>query len=86
LNIHYELKSAGLAGNIRIFDNRGILVRTLVRNEILGSSGTYSWNGITNENEKATQGIYIILFETTDLVKGESTRIKKAAVLAGKNK
>lgn len=86
LNIHYEFNTSGLAGNIRIFDSRGRLVRTLIKNEILGTSGTYSWNGISDENEKAIQGIYVVLFETTDLVKGNSKRIKKACVLAGKTR
>jgi hypothetical protein len=78
LNINYKFDNAGYTGTIVIYDASGRLIRNLVKNELLGTSGTFSWDGITNENEKAHIGIYVIYF------KGNTKHYKKSAVLAGK--
>jgi hypothetical protein len=83
LNINYKFDNAGYTGTIVIYDASGRLIRNLVKNELLGTSGTFSWDGITNENEKARIGIYVIYFEVFDL-KGNVKHYKKSAVLAEK--
>jgi hypothetical protein len=83
LNINYKFDNAGYTANIVIYDASGRLIRNLVKNELLGTSGTFSWDGITNENEKARIGIYVIYFEVFDL-KGNTKHYKKSAVLARK--
>jgi hypothetical protein len=54
-----------------------------VRNELLAASGTFFWDGISDEKEKARIGIYIIYFEAFD-TKGKLKKYKKTCVLAGK--
>ena len=83
LNINYKFDVAGYTANIVIYDASGRLIRDLVKNELLGTSGTFSWDGITNENEKARIGIYVIYFEVFD-IKGNVKHYKKTAVLAEK--
>jgi hypothetical protein len=51
-------------------------------NELLGTSGTFSWDGINENNEKSAIGIYIIYIETFNL-KGEVKKFKKTCVLGG---
>ena len=46
-----------------IYDAKGRLIKNLVQNELLGIAGTYSWDGITENNEKARIGIYIIFVD-----------------------
>jgi hypothetical protein len=82
LNIAYTFGEPGYLANINIFDGNGRLVRELIHNELLGTSGVFSWDGITDGNEKANIGIYIIYIEVFDL-KGDVKKYKKAAVLAG---
>jgi hypothetical protein len=58
-------------------------VRRLLNNELLGASGTVSWDGLSDSNEKASIGIYVIHFQTID-TKGRVSNVKKACVLAEK--
>ncbi len=84
LNISYKLDGAGQSGNVSIYDSKGRFVKYLVKNEILGVEGTISWNGVTEQNEKAPIGIYIIYFEISDLASGKIKGHKLSCVLAGK--
>mgnify|MGYP005849458711 CR=1 FL=1 len=81
LNISYKFDQTGYVGNITIYDSNGRLVKKIMQNELLGSSGTISWNGINDNNERATIGIYIIYFEIFDL-NGKVLKYKKTCVLA----
>jgi len=83
LNISYQFESAGMIANVTIYDSKGRLVRTLVRNELLGISGTFSWDGITDDMQKARIGIYIIYFEAFD-ANGNGKKYKLPVTLAGK--
>lgn len=81
LNIHYEFTVPGFTAIILIFDANGRQVRTLINHELLGSSGSFSWDGITDDNQKGSAGIYIIYFEAYD-TNGTVKKYKKTAVLA----
>lgn len=83
LNINYKFDEPGYMATITIYDPKGRLVRNLEKNEYLGTSGTFSWDGITNEREKARIGIYVIYVEVFDLA-GNMKHYKKTAVLASK--
>ena len=83
LNITYRFDSQGLTASVHIFDSQGRLVKNLVGNELLGTEGTFSWDGRTEDNQKASIGIYIIYFEAFG-VNGELKKHKRTAVLAGK--
>jgi len=82
-NIHYHLQSPGYMPSVVIYDAKGRPVRFLINNELLGTSGSFSWDGITDDNQKATLGIYIIYFEAFDQ-NGNVIRNKKTVVLAGR--
>lgn len=83
VTINYEVTESGLAGNVVIYNSDGQLVRYLARNENLANKGSYSWNGITEQNEKAPIGIYVIYFETFSK-EGKVEKHKLSCVLAGK--
>ncbi len=83
LTIHYTLDKAGFTGNVRIYDEKGRPVRKLVSNELLGTSGTITWDGINDSKEKALIGIYVIYFEVFH-ADGEVRKYKKVCVLGGK--
>jgi len=83
LSINYSFDTPGMVGDINIYDSRGRLTKTLVRNELLATSGTFFWDGITDEKEKAHIGIYIVWFEAFD-TKGKVKKYKKTCVVAGK--
>ena len=81
LNIRYQMAAAGFVANISIYDARGRLVRRLVENELLAREGTLSWDGITDEREKALTGIHVVWIEVFDL-DGNREVFKKPCVVA----
>ncbi|MBX2958964.1 MAG: lamin tail domain-containing protein [Flavobacteriales bacterium] len=82
LNISYQFAEAGYVANIVIYDAKGRLIKNLLLNELLGTKGTFSWDGINENNEKAAIGIYVIYFEAFKL-NGETKKFKKTGVLGG---
>lgn len=82
VHISYKFDKPGYTGNIVIYNARGYLVRNLVTNELFGTEGIYSWDGITNDNQKAPIGIYIVYVEVFDL-NGNKKVYKKTVVLGG---
>lgn len=83
LTIAYSFGASGNNISITIFDATGRLIRNLVDHEICGTSGAYTWDGITNERAKALIGRYIVFVEIFDL-NGNVKKFKKATVLGGK--
>ena len=83
VNISYHFDKPALMASISIYDSKGRLVKQLIKNELLATTGTFSWDGINENNEKERLGIYIIFFEALDL-SGNIKHYKKTCVLAGK--
>jgi hypothetical protein len=83
INFNYLFTENGYVGNATLYDVRGREIKKLLRNELLANDGVFSWDGITEKNEKASIGIYIIYFEYFNL-SGTVKKIKKSFVLAGK--
>ena len=83
LNISYRFESPGNMVNITIFDSRGRLVRNLVNNGMPGTEGVFTWDGISDDNQKAPIGMYIVFIEIFDL-EGGNKKYKKTAVVGGK--
>lgn len=82
LSINYKLSKPGYVANIRIFDDKGRIIRNLVNNKTLATTGKFTWNGLNNNNQKARMGIYLIYIELFDL-EGNTEVIKKHCVLGG---
>ncbi|TVR74302.1 MAG: hypothetical protein EA408_02970 [Marinilabiliales bacterium] len=83
VNIHYELDKPGYTANITIFDSRGRRIRRLANNHILGSSGTYSWDGRNDANMLSKLGIYLIYMELFH-PDGDTGSHRQTVVLAGR--
>jgi hypothetical protein len=83
LNISYQFTEPGNVANVIIYDSKGRLIKNLVLNEYLGTQGTFSWDGIDENNEKAAIGIYIVYAEILN-VNGDVKKYKKPCVVAGR--
>ena len=70
------------AANVTIYNDQGALIKKLVRNETIGAEGQWIWDGLTDTNQKAKIGVYIVYAELFDL-SGNVKKYKKTAVLAG---
>lgn len=84
LQVSYDLPEAGLLGKVTIFDDRGRKIKELFNNELLGAYGTFSWDGLTTSQVKASIGVYVLLFEAFSTDGGVIFTTKKAVTLAGK--
>lgn len=84
LNIHYKFDQPGYTATVKIFSANGRPVLNLVQSELLGTEeGTWSWNGIDDDNEKAAIGIYVLYIEAFR-TNGDTKKIKKTCVLGAK--
>jgi len=84
LMISYEMEESGLLGTFTIYDDRGRKIRALFTNELLGTSGSFTWDGISEENVKASIGTYVAVFEAFSINGGLVYIGRKAFTVAGK--
>jgi hypothetical protein len=84
LQVSYELSEPGLLGTFTIYDDRGRAIRTLFQNELLASSGSFTWDGTTENQVKASIGPYVALFQAFNVDGGLYFTQKKTFVVAGK--
>ncbi|MDD2981830.1 MAG: lamin tail domain-containing protein [Crocinitomicaceae bacterium] len=84
LQINYVMEQEGMVASVKIFDDRGRLIKHLCKNELLGMEGSLMWDGITESNLKASIGTYVVLFEAFKTEGGDLFVQKKAFVVAGK--
>ena len=82
LNIAYSFDRPGLICKMQVFDDKGRFVKILADNELLGTEGVITWNGTTEDNNKASIGMYIILTEVYSS-DGYSKKYKSVTVLGG---
>ncbi len=83
LTVHYTVEGQGYTGNIIIYNSNGGLVKHLIKNELLGAKGEYSWDGTNESRQKAPIGIYIVYFEAFNL-EGNIEKHRIPCVLGGK--
>lgn len=84
LQINYEMEEAGYIGNFTIYDDRGRKIATVFQSELLASRGTFTWDGVRDDNTKASIGQYVALFEAFNVDGGAVFSKKKAFVVAGR--
>ncbi|MFT6945665.1 MAG: hypothetical protein ACJARP_000070 [Vicingaceae bacterium] len=81
LTVNYKFNAPGFAASVSIFDRNGRLIKKLINNELLGSEGSFFWDGITDENSKARIGVYVVLFEAFNL-NGDKELFKNVVTVA----
>ncbi len=80
--IQYEFDQTGFTVNISIFDSRGQEIRQLVQSVLAGNNGSFKWDGILENGEKARLGIYVVFVEAYDL-EGNREVWKETVVVGG---
>jgi len=81
ININYHFDKPDYNLKIIVYNQNGQEVRHLLDNELSGTSGSISWDGITDDNSKALVGIYIFYIRAFD-TDGNVKSWKKTGVLA----
>jgi flagellar hook assembly protein FlgD len=64
-----------------IYDDKGRMVRSLVRNTTMALSANFNWNGLNDQQKQLPQGQYIILTDVFNL-EGKTKKFKNVITLA----
>tara|TARA_B100000508_G_scaffold141097_1_gene147099 strand:+ start:210213 stop:212792 length:2580 start_codon:yes stop_codon:yes gene_type:complete len=83
LLITYEVNEPTLLGDLEIYDDKGRLVKTLLKNHLLGANGTIKWDGTNEEGKKASIGPHIIYFSVFNVNEASSNVTRKVVTVAG---
>ncbi|MEM9053127.1 MAG: hypothetical protein AAGC47_13825, partial [Bacteroidota bacterium] len=82
LLINYALERPDYLATITIFDRRGRVIRDLTNNLLLGTDGTITWDGTTDDRSKARIGPHIVLVEIFS-PDGDTETFKIPCIVAG---
>jgi hypothetical protein len=85
LEIIYTLPKEGYAASLNIFDSDGNLIKTLIRQNLIGTTGVVRWDGDTDAGEgtKTRPGIHVLYFEVFS-PDGKTERVKKPVAVLGR--
>ena len=83
LILNYRFDKGGYAASIFIFDDKGKLVKILIKNMLLAAEGSINWQGDTDEGLQTRQGIYIVVIEWISPT-GKVEREKLACIVSGR--
>lgn len=64
INIHLPL--GGKMTSIHIYNSKGINIRSLAKNQLMGTKEQFSWNGKDDKNQTLSTGVYYIYVEIFD--------------------
>jgi len=79
--LKYHFEEPGYVADIMIFNAKGLLIRQLANNELLGTEGSFIWDGLNEVGMKAPLGIYLCFVKVFNL-KGKVMAFKTTCVLA----
>lgn len=82
VTISYNLPMKTARVNLKIYDVRGRLIRTIFSNEPTGAQRSIIWDGRNNDGQIARMGMYIIYLEALDAGAGTLKVLRKVVVLA----
>lgn len=81
--INYKVTENGYAANITIFDAQGRPVKVLLKNGLLGLSGSFRWDGLDDKLKKVPIGPYVVFTEIYNL-QGKKKQFKNTVVVAAR--
>jgi hypothetical protein len=80
VQILYRFDQPGRVGTVRILNSQGAFVRDIANNELLGTEGSFRWDGERDDGRKASLGYYVVWMETFDPAGGVATFRKRVVV------
>lgn len=84
IQFYYTMTQPGMIATVTIFDDQGRAVRKLIKSELLGKEGNFTWDGMNDNGTKAGLGIYLAAIEAFS-IDGTAEFAKRVAfTLAGK--
>ncbi|MFC4211392.1 lamin tail domain-containing protein [Pedobacter lithocola] len=83
LTLDYQVTESACFATVNVYSDKGRLVRKLLKNQTIGTKGILTWDGLNDDGQKASVGIYVVIFDVFDL-SGNPKRFKNTCVLAAK--
>ena len=83
LQVSYRMPAPGLVANVKIFNDKGIMIKHLLKNSTINEAGLFFWDGLDEYGSTAATGIYFILAEIFD-TRGNLKRFRRSFALAFK--
>ena len=83
LTMLYHWQEPGWIANVRIFTEHGQMVRTLIKNQTMGTEGAWVWDGLNEQAERVPIGIYILKIQVFN-ASGQVKNYTKTCVVATK--
>ena len=83
LQVSYRMPAPGMVANAKIFNDKGILIKHLIKNSTLNAEGLFVWDGLNEFNNTAGSGIYFIFAEIFD-ISGNVKQFRRSFALAEK--
>ncbi len=80
-NILYNLDAQGYTISITVYDAAGTSIKKILRNELIGLNGKYTWDGTNDDNITQAVGVYVVFAQTIS-PSGEIKTYKLPTVLA----
>ena len=84
LQVNYEMSEPGLVASFTIYDDRGRLIANVLKSELISKRGTFTWDGIRDDNTKTSIGMYIGVFEAFGIDGEVVFTARKVFTVAGK--
>jgi hypothetical protein len=82
VQIRYHFNQPGRVGSVRILNSQGALVKDIANNELLGTEGSFRWDGDRDDGRKSSLGYYVVWMETFDPAGGVATFRRRVVVAA----
>jgi len=83
LVIRYELDGPGYVATVTVYDDMGRKMATVLNNELLGTGGWFTWDGVDLYGHKASTGIHLVSIELFS-PGGHTEQIRKVCVVAAR--
>lgn len=83
LEITYQLPDGDLAARVEVYNARGLMVRRLLNNALLGTTGTFRWDGMDENRQRLPEGQYIIQIVFYD-TSGTSQTLRRSVALVNR--
>lgn len=80
--INYAFDEPGYIANITLFDANGRMINHIQQSALCGRTGRFIWDGLNEQHQKLTTGVYIIYTEVFNL-KGNVRKYKNTIVVKG---
>ncbi len=83
LEINYRFAEGGMMANVDIYNDQGVKVRGLIRNQSLAREGQLTWDGVGDSGRRMPVGIYVAIIEIYNAT-GLRRLYKESFVLASR--